>query len=154
MTTMTINRAIHFIKQAHAGQRDKHGEPYWLHPASVMQRLGEHATNDERKAALLHDVLEDSTFTVEELRAAGFSETTIDIVKLLTRDDEESYVEYILRIAASGNRSAVRIKLADLDDNLDRTRGSIPDTLRARYLKAQRLLLQHLYQIQLTEKQQ
>jgi (p)ppGpp synthase/HD superfamily hydrolase len=143
---MTINQALAFVREAHAGQLDQQGEPYWHHPAAVMLLLGERATDDERKAALLHDVLEDSTCTEDELRSAGFSDTTINIVKLVTRGDDENYAEYILRVTLSGNRSAMRVKLADLDHNLDRSRGQIPPTLIARYLKAQQLLLKHLNQ--------
>jgi (p)ppGpp synthase/HD superfamily hydrolase len=113
---------------AHAGQLDKAGLPYINHPRRVMARLllrWPEAPIDELHAVLLHDVVEDAgpTFTVERLRAEGYSETVIAILRLVTRDaDRESYPAFIERVATSGNLGAMRVKLADLADNQDPAR--------------------------------
>jgi (p)ppGpp synthase/HD superfamily hydrolase len=113
---------------AHDGQLDKAGSPYINHPRRVMARLllrWPDAPIDELHAALLHDVVEDAgaEFTIERLRAEGYTETVISILQLVTRDaDRDTYSSFIERIATSGNIGAMRVKLADLADNLDPAR--------------------------------
>jgi hypothetical protein len=65
----TVDETIAFIKRAHAGQVDKAGNPYWQHPVSVMGRLGPDATESEKLAALLHDVIEDTDHAAADLLA-------------------------------------------------------------------------------------
>lgn len=116
----TIDETIAFIKNAHAGQTTKSGEPYWTHPVGVMELLPATASDDERHAALLHDVIEDCGIAEDDLRAAGYSENTIEIVKLVTRPTgakQPSYMDWIRSIAASGNAGAIRVKLADNKHN-------------------------------------
>lgn len=123
----SIEDTIAFIQKAHEGQVDKSGVPYWKHPLSVMRRLPAEASDDERHAALLHDVLEDTAYTAEDLRASGYNEAVIATVLLLSRPPGLTYVEWIRTIAASGNTAAIRIKIADNEDNSDPARiASLP----------------------------
>lgn len=119
----SLERAIALAAQAHAGQIDKAGAPYILHPLRVMLRLD---TPEGMQAAVLHDVLEDTSVTVDALRDAGFSESVIEAVEALTRRPDETYAAFIDRVKA--HPVARRIKLADLEDNLDLRRLADPDS--------------------------
>ncbi len=119
--TGTLERAIAIAAEAHAGDVDKAGGPYVLHPIRVMLRL---ASPEERIAAVLHDVVEDTDWTLEGLLAEGFSPEVVEAVDALTRREEESYEEFVLRVAR--NPIGLRVKLADLEDNLDLTRIASP----------------------------
>lgn len=110
----TLEDAIALAASAHAGQRDKMGEPYILHPIRVMLRL---KTEDERTVAILHDVVEDTHVTLDELRRLGYSEEIVQAVELLSRREGETYAEFIERVRP--NALATRVKLADLEDNMD-----------------------------------
>lgn len=120
------------MREAHEGQIDKSGRPYYLHPIRVAMRLV-HCTPNERHAALLHDVVEDTSVTLENLRAMGYSEEVLELVDLLSRRKPhgESHNQYIERIVRSRNVQALRVKLADLYDNMSpaRTR-SLPREFR------------------------
>jgi (p)ppGpp synthase/HD superfamily hydrolase len=118
----TIEETIAFIRTAHEGQTDKAGAPYWRHPVSVMERLGPEASEDDKLAALLHDVMEDTHHSADDLRARGYSEAVIDTVRLLTKPKGVPYLDCIRAIAESGNVSAIRIKIADNEDNSDPAR--------------------------------
>lgn len=115
-----LERAIEFAAAAHAGQTDKAGAPYITHPLRVA--LGFIRAGDEERAiiAVLHDVIEDSDLTAGDLRREGFSQAIVDAVEALTRPDREPYRDFILRAAA--NELARPVKIADLKDNLNRTR--------------------------------
>lgn len=116
----TLERAIELAARAHAGQRDKGGHPYILHPLRVMQAVqGEH----ERMAAVLHDIVEDTTTTFEDLLAEGFSTEVVDAVRALTKFDGETREQAARRIVR--NPIARAVKLADIADNMDLSR--IPD---------------------------
>lgn len=117
----TLERAITIAAQAHAGQVDKAGAPYILHPLRVMLRMN---TDEERMVAVLHDVIEDSDWTLDRLRAEGFPEAVLAGVESMTRNPEETYEEYVLR--AGRNTIGRRVKLADLEDNSDLSRISLP----------------------------
>ena len=112
-----LKKAISLAEQAHAGQMDKGGHPYILHPKRVMERC---STAEEKIVAILHDVLEDTDITAEDLRRAGFSEEILAALNCLTHREEEGYMEYIERVC--GNGLAVRVKYADLTDNMDLSR--------------------------------
>jgi (p)ppGpp synthase/HD superfamily hydrolase len=103
---------------AHDGQFDKGDKPYILHPLHLMHQL----MFDAQLAtiAVLHDVIEDSLITTQDLRNDGFSARVINAVDLLTHKKEHSYTEYIYRIA--GNYDAIRVKRKDLEHNSDITR--------------------------------
>lgn len=117
----TLERAIVIATTAHAGQRDKGGAPYILHPLRVMLRT---SGESERIAAVLHDVVEDTPITIDALREFGFSREVLRAVQLLTKVEGESYGEFIARAATDD--VARRVKLADIADNMDLTRIAAP----------------------------
>jgi hypothetical protein len=124
-TTMsTIDETKVFIQKAHAGQVDKSGKDYYLHPIAVMERLPEHTALDVKLAALLHDVLEDTTYTRQDLLAMGYSERTIAAVEAVTQKpgDQRSYGEKIDDLIAQGNPDAIMVKFADMSENTDPVR--------------------------------
>lgn len=110
----TLDDAILLAVQAHHGQRDKAGLPYILHPLRVMLGVqGETA----RMAAVLHDVVEDTPHTLDDLRRLGYPEAVVRAVDALTRRDGEAYGAFVERAAA--DPVARLVKLADLEDNMD-----------------------------------
>jgi (p)ppGpp synthase/HD superfamily hydrolase len=128
----TIDETIAFIKQAHAGQKDKSGRDYFYHPIAVMQRLPEDADVEVRLAALLHDVIEDTPYTRAQLAEMGYSVRTLDIVDLVTHaeDDTRPYAARIQAIIASGNRDAIQVKVADMSENSDPARLTLLEPAR------------------------
>lgn len=127
-----LGESIEIMRRAHEGQIDKSGRPYYLHPLRVAMRLL-HCSAAERHAALLHDVVEDTAVTLEDLRHMGYDEEVLALVDLLTRRKSagESHNQYVERLISSGNVKALRVKLADLYDNMSpaRTR-SLPSHQR------------------------
>ena len=117
----TLERAIGIAAEAHAGQVDKAGASYILHPLRVMLRMG---TNDDRIVAALHDVVEDSDWSLDLLRAEGFPERIVQAIDSVTRRDDEPYEEFVLR--AGLDPIGRRVKLADLEDNCDVKRLAAP----------------------------
>lgn len=115
-------KSIEIALYAHKGQLDKAGQPYILHPLRVALKL---ASEDEIIAAILHDVVEDSDYEIKDLEDAGFNETVIKIVELMTRNKNVSYDEYIGRIKTYP--PAVRVKMADLEDNMNLMRIKKPE---------------------------
>lgn len=114
----TIERAIEIAVLAHKGQKDKSGVEYILHPLRVMERG---KTEVEKICGVLHDVVEDSDWTIDDLKNEGFSEEVISVIKCLTKEtDNEDYDEFIERIAK--DPIATKVKLNDLLDNMDITR--------------------------------
>jgi (p)ppGpp synthase/HD superfamily hydrolase len=110
----TLERAILIAAQAHLGQRDKAGAAYILHPLRIMMRM---ESETAMIAAVLHDVVEDSDWTLERLRGEGFSEEVLQAVDCLTSREGETYDEFISRVRASA--IARQVKLADLEDNMN-----------------------------------
>ena len=113
----TLEHAIALAAKAHEGQADKAGEPYILHPLRMMLKLG---LPEERIAAVLHDVVEDCDWTLERLRAEGFSEAVIGAIDAVTKRPGESYEDFVRRAAA--HPIGRRVKIADVEDNLDPSR--------------------------------
>jgi (p)ppGpp synthase/HD superfamily hydrolase len=109
-----LERAIEIAVTAHKGQRDKADKPYILHPLRLMFKM---QTENQMISAVLHDVVEDTEWTIEKLEAEGFSEEVITAVKLLTHNKKVPYKKYIENIQT--NKIALKVKLADLEDNLD-----------------------------------
>ncbi|MBZ0294874.1 MAG: HD domain-containing protein [Anaerolineae bacterium] len=109
-----LEQAILLAAQAHMGQVDKAGEPYILHPLRVMLSLD---TVDERIVGVLHDLIEDTPYTLDDLRQRNFPEEILTALDDLTRRKDESYEEFIERIYP--NPLARRVKLADLHDNMN-----------------------------------
>jgi (p)ppGpp synthase/HD superfamily hydrolase len=110
----TLEDAILFAVKAHRGQKDKGGESYILHPLRIMLRM---KTKTEMIIAALHDIVEDTHYTVEDLCKIGYSEEILDAIKLLTRRNEETYDEFIQRLKP--NPLARAVKIADLEDNMN-----------------------------------
>lgn len=128
--------------KAHRGQVDKAGVDYINHPATVAASV---ATDEEKAVAWLHDVVEDTSTTLDDLRSVGLSEEIVGAVDAMThREDEEYLTEYIPRIKA--NALARSVKLADLAHNMDTSRlGTLTgkDKSRlAKYAEAKRILEQ------------
>ena len=117
MKKLYLDRAIELAKQHHEGQTDKAGKPYIEHPLRVMSQV---ESEEEKIVAVLHDIVEDTDISLDDLRSEGFSEEVVSAVECLTKQDGENYDSYIERI--SFNPLAVKIKLADLEDNSDLTR--------------------------------
>lgn len=113
----SLEKAISIAAQAHEGQRDKAGAPYILHPLRVMMNM---TTEQARIVAVLHDVIEDTDWTIEGLRQEGFGAEILAAVDCLTRRDGEEYQAFIKRVQQ--NPLAVTVKIADLEDNLDSSR--------------------------------
>jgi guanosine-3',5'-bis(diphosphate) 3'-pyrophosphohydrolase len=113
----TLERAIELAARAHAGQRDKGDQPYILHPLRVMQAV---SGESERIAAVLHDIVEDTPTTFEDLLAEGFSADVVGAVRALTKFEGETREQAARRIV--GNPIARAVKLADIADNMDLSR--------------------------------
>lgn len=112
--TAGIEDAIEIAVAAHRGQVDKAGQPYILHPLRLMAQLRDEPA---QIAAVLHDVVEDSEWTLDDLRARGFPTEVVTAIDCLTRREGELYEAFIERAAV--HPLARRVKLADIDDNLD-----------------------------------
>lgn len=111
--------AIQIAVEAHSGQLDKAGQPYVLHPLKVMLSL---SNEKDRIVGVLHDVIEDTNITYDYLIANGFKGETeiLQALKSITKEENETYEEFIERVAL--NQIAKRVKLADLQDNMDLSR--------------------------------
>ena len=119
----TLDTAVIIAAQAHQGQKDRYGVNYILHPLRVMLRF---ESETEMIVAILHDVIEKTEWTLEKLREQGFNDTVLKAVNLLTRQDEQPYMEYIEKL--KGNRIARRVKIADIEDNMNpRRMGTLSD---------------------------
>ena len=123
-----LERAIAIAVEAHAGQVDKAGEPYILHVLRVMLAV---ETTEERVVAVLHDVVEDTDWTIGRLREEGFPERVLGAIQSVTKQDGETYQEFVSRAATDPIGRAA--KIADLLDNSDLSRIPHPtDADRAR----------------------
>jgi (p)ppGpp synthase/HD superfamily hydrolase len=112
-----LEEAIALAVEVHKGQMDKSGQPYILHALRVMFRMSDEV---EQIVGILHDVVEDSAMTFGDLRQMGFSEEVIEALDGVTRRDYETYSEFIAR--SQHHPISRRVKLADLEDNMDMRR--------------------------------
>jgi len=122
MNHPTINQTIQFMVRAHRDQVDKSGAPYWLHPYRVMLRLARVNSAVASYTALLHDVVEDTDYSLVDLAYMGYSPAVLEAVDMVSRykdgrDKDRTYVEWIAWIRDSGNTEAILVKYADLLDN-------------------------------------
>ena len=117
----TLERAIEIAARAHAGQLDKAGSPYILHPLRVMMKMD---SSTARMAAVLHDVVEDTEVTLDELKADGFGDDVLSAIAALTKAKGESRLSAVVR--ARANPVARAVKLADVADNMDLSRIASP----------------------------
>jgi len=107
-----LERAIELAVTSHRGQRDKGGQPYVLHLFRVMDAVD---CEIAKQAAVLHDYIEDVNGTVHEMERHGVSLAAIQAIVLLSRSEDSSYADYVVRL--SHNAIARHVKLADLEDN-------------------------------------
>lgn len=118
---LDLERAIEIAAAAHRGQIDKAGQPYILHALRVMLACEGHSTPI---VAVLHDVVEDTNWTLEALRAEGADDDILAALDAVTRRHDELYSDFIER--AAQNVIGREVKIADLHDNLDLSRISSP----------------------------
>lgn len=118
-TNKMVDLCLEIAVKAHARQADLDGNPVILHPLAVGL-AGK--TPEEQCAGFLHDVVEDTDYTFDDLLAMGVSSEIVDALHLLTHDKNEPYLDYVRRIAESGNELALAVKLNDLHHNLERGR--------------------------------
>ncbi len=134
--TEQTRKAINLAYKAHHGQCDKAGFPYILHPLYVAEQM---STEDEVCVAILHDVVEDTNYTLGDLVDAGFSPSVVTAVDLLTHRQNEPYDEYIARLKI--NPIAKKVKWADIIHNSNEQRNSfiedkkVIERLRKKHLK-------------------
>lgn len=126
-----IDIALSIATRAHAGQTDRDGNPVILHPLTVG--LMGH-TDEEKTAGFLHDVVEDSAFTFDDLLQQGIPVGIVNALRLLTRPEGMSYDDYVQRIIDSGNPIALQVKYNDLQHNF--ARGKAYPDLQAKHGKA------------------
>ena len=137
-TDMT-KRAMRVAYEAHHGQTDKSGVPYIFHPMHLAEQMDDEVSC---AAALLHDVVEDTDVTLDEL-AESFPAEVIDALRLLTHAKDANYFDYVRAIRA--NPVAVKVKLADLAHNSDPARLAVLSEetrrrLSRKYAEAKRIL--------------
>lgn len=115
--TSETKKALKLSFEAHKDQIDKSGMPYVYHPFHLAEQMSD---EDTTIVALLHDVVEDTELTIDDLNIMGFSRAVCDAIALMTHDDAVPYMEYVLQI--KNNPIARAVKLADLQHNSDLTR--------------------------------
>ena len=126
-----VDLALSIATQAHEGQLDKAGVDYIEHPIYVASQVD---TEEEKAVALLHDVIEDSSVSAEELLQAGLPETVVTAVQVLTKEKEQDYQTYLETVKK--NPLARVVKLADLKHNSNLSRlSSITEKDRERLKK-------------------
>ena len=144
--TELTKKAILVAFRAHEGQTDKAGMPYVLHPVHLAEQM---ETEDTCVVALLHDVVEDSDTTFEDLEKEGFTDVQLEALRLLTRDESERglseeekdrrYFEYVEKIKS--NPIARAVKIADLKHNMDKSRlQTVTEKDEKRYTKYSKAL--------------
>lgn len=120
--TDLTKKAMKLCFAAHRDQVDKSGLPYVFHPFHVAEQM---TTEETTVVALLHDVIEDTSYTPGDLAAMGFPSSVIDALKLLTHDPRVPYMTYVAEIKM--NPIARAVKLADLQHNSDLSRLEVVD---------------------------
>lgn len=138
---MTIfDTAAALAKLAHAGQTDKAGQDYF--GGHLLRMAARFETPEEKAAAVLHDLFEDTDLDADDLQNLGIPEPIISTIEVVTRRADEQYNVYIVRVASSGDKIAIALKIADLEDHLEDT-VAIGPSLVKRYLKALDILGQN-----------
>lgn len=138
--TELTNRAYEIMKKAHEGQLDKAGVPYYFHPTYVAEGMTD---EDTTVVALLHDVVEDTEYTIEMLREEGFTEKQLTALDCITHRDSETYFDYVRRV--KDNEVAKAVKFKDLEHNMDLSRIKNPtekdyNRIKNKYEKALKIL--------------
>lgn len=125
--TKMTKLALKLCFEAHKNQVDKSGMPYVFHPFHLAEQMSDESTT---VVALLHDIIEDTDYTINDLRELGFGEEILSAISLMTHADDVDYMEYVAEIKK--NPIARVVKLADLCHNSDMTR---LDTITERDVK-------------------
>ena len=126
-----LNMAIHIATDYHNGQIDKSGEPYILHPIWVMNNV---KSLKGKVVAMLHDIVEDTEITIENLIDFGFDEDIVIAIDILTKKKGQKYTDYIELVGK--NNLAREVKISDLKHNMDLKRlKEITDKDKKRYVK-------------------
>ena len=115
-TDELVYKSLEIINKVFSDKDDKGGFPYIIHLLKVYSGVSDYT---EKVCALLHDIIEDTDITYDDLRNVGYNEEIIEILRILTKIKGEDYRDYIDRIINSGNNHAMNIKLADLRHNMD-----------------------------------
>lgn len=138
--TELTKKALRLCFEAHKDQLDKSGLPYVFHPFHLAEQMD---TEETVCVALLHDVVEDTDYTIEDLIAMGFPKPVTDALALMTHDENVPYLDYVAKM--KDNPVARQVKLADLKHNSDLTRLDRIDEKALerveKYRKAMELLL-------------
>lgn len=143
-TEMT-KKAMKICFEAHKNQTDKSGIPYVFHPFHLAEQMG---TESTVIVALLHDVIEDTDYTLDDLRNFGFSEEILSAIRLMTHDDSVPYMEYVAAIKS--NPIARAVKLADLKHNSDLSRLDFVDEKALQRVKKYKAAIELLEEDNLT----
>lgn len=137
--TAKTKAALKLCFEAHKNQTDKSGMPYVFHPFHLAEQMKD---EDTTIAALLHDVVEDTDYTIADLEQMGFPTNVLEALELLTHNDDTPYMEYVAKI--KDNPIAKAVKLADLEHNSDLSRLDTVDEKalkrKEKYSQAIRLL--------------
>lgn len=120
--TKLTKKALKLCFEAHKDQTDKTGLPYVFHPFHLAEQMNDEYTTI---CALLHDVVEDTDYTIDDLKNMGFPIEVLEALKLLTHDPSVPYMDYV--VALSDNEIAKSVKMADLRHNSDLTRLDVVD---------------------------
>lgn len=131
--------AYNIASKAHKRQKDKGGEDYFKHPLAVSNKL---SGEKDKIVALLHDVIEDTDVTVNDLKKAGFSDEVVLAVSVITKKAGEDYEEYLNRVKQ--NPIALRVKIADMEHNSDISRIKNPTEKDLKRLEKYRIRLKEL----------
>ena len=141
MNSPTFEDTIRFIQNAHEGQKDKQGGEYWKHPVQVAGIVASllNGTEDEKIAALLHDVTEDTHYTLQDLQEMGYSPYTLEIVWWMDKNNfpRGTYQQRIEYMGMKAPVGALKVKLAD---NMSNMREGVTDSLRKRYERSMETL--------------
>ena len=143
-------KSLEIITKLFNDKVDKGGFPYVVHLLKVYEGVNNYI---EKICALLHDVIEDTNVTYNDLKDIGYNKEVIDILKVLTKKKGEDYRDYIDRIIKSNNLHAINIKLSDLRHNMDITRiknptGNDYERISKRYEPAYQKLLNKLNEME------
>ena len=133
---MTVEDTLRIAIDALGGQKDLAGAPAILH-ALAVGLMGQNEL--EQKVGFLHDVVEDSDLTIENLREMGVEEDVLQAVDLLTHKEGSSYEDYVRNILLSGNDTAIQVKINDLHHNEKRCEKSLWEVVNAEKLDKERL---------------
>lgn len=109
-----VSKALQVAQEALAGMQDEYGNPYLDHSLRIMEKM---ETDEEKIVALLHDVVEDTEISLNDLQGYGFSRTILDTVGQLTKRTDMTYFDYIDDVSCSDVAS--KVKIAELEDNKD-----------------------------------